>query len=401
MQLERRSDWLKLVGLAFAVVTLSMLVVGRFWWPTENGDWLKSIRLGSFLAVIFLSLELFRERARLTSLPFLLYLVFWVGLMLNSILTDSPSSVKQLLVILFFTWVVMVMGGRESRPWLFVLGLDALAGAGFAGFSLINKAIMGQFDVGYRVMNIKDSGVLGIADFGITIEAGMHYAFCFIVAVWLLMRARSWAMRTVWLVSSLILFAYLYFTFARSAWVAGLMGAGLLVLCMTEGRQRIYAVGLSVLAGVAVLVFGFEQVAYEFGSRGLTYRDQIWRVVFERIGEAWWFGHGSHTELGKVTLSTGQIVRNPHSLYLEVLYQFGLVGLFTMLAAMAACLWGAWKARTEFSKLWFSIMAAAAVVMTVELHFFVAAPNLVWMWFWLPMAGCLAVATQHRVDRQS
>lgn len=398
MQLERRSDWLKVVGVGFAVITLSMLMIGRFWWPTENGDWVKTIRLGFCLALVFLTLQLFRERARLATVPFLLYLVFWTGLMFNAILTDSYSSVRQLLLILFFTWVVMVLGGRDSRSWRFVLSVDALAGAAFAGFSMVNKALRGEFELGYRVMTLKNSGVPGVADFGITIEAGMHYAFCFIVATWLLLSARG-ALRWLWTACALVLFTYLYFTYARSAWVASLMGAGVLVLCMTEGRQRVVAVGMATLAAIAVLIFGFEQVAYEFGSRGLTKRDEIWRVVFERIGEAWWFGHGSHTELGKVTLSTGQIVRNPHSLYLEVLYQFGLVGLATMLVAMAACLWGAWKARTEFSRLWFAVMAAAAVVMTVELHFFVAAPNLVWIWFWLPMAGCLAVATQYKVEK--
>ena len=150
---------MKLVGLAFAVLTLSMLVVGRFWWPTENGDWLKSIRLGAFLAVIFLSLELFRERARLASVPFLLYLVFWVGLLLNSILTDSPSSVKQLLVILFFTWVVMIMGGLESRPWLFVLGLDALAGGGADGIGCGQSGLYHAHPGDFVKQSVGDEGI--------------------------------------------------------------------------------------------------------------------------------------------------------------------------------------------------------------------------------------------------
>lgn len=399
MELEKKLSWMNGTGTLLAAITLGLLLVGRFWWPSaEASDWAKTIRLGTCLALLCLSVQLYRERARLVSLPYLLFQLFWTVLLVNALLTDSSSSVRQLLLILFFTWMVMLLGGRDGRVWRGVLGVGVLAGMCFAGFSLLHKALNGQFQLGYRVMNLKDSGVPGVAEFGITIEAGLHYAFSFILAIWLLLCSRG-AQRVLWAFAALLLFTYLYFTFARSAWVASLVGMGILLLSMTRGRQRLVAVGLALLAGLAVLVFGFEQLAYEFGHRGLTRRDEVWREVFERIDEAWWFGHGSHAELGEVLLSSGQVVHNPHSLYLEVLYQFGLVGLLSMLLAMAACLWGAWKAGSPLARLWFAVLAAAAVVMTVELHFLVAAPNLPWIWFWLPMAGCLAVATQQRLGK--
>lgn len=141
-------------------------------------------------------------------------------------------------------------------------------------------------------------------------------------------------------------------------------------------------------------VGGYRQLAYEFGSRGLTHRDEVWRTVIERVGEHWWFGHGAHTDLGDVVLSTGQVVHNPHSLYLEVLYQFGAVGLASLLVMLLASLWTLLRSRATMAPLWFSVLAASTIVFMVEMHFFIAAPNVVWMWLWLPLAGALGAASR-------
>ncbi|MCP8467247.1 O-antigen ligase family protein [Pseudomonas sp. ZM23] len=369
------------------------LLVGRFWWPTESGNWEKTLRLLCGLSLLVLTVQLFRERARLLSATFVVFVLFWVGLQANAIAADSYSSVRQLLLLLVFTLMVMVLGGQDSRTWRIVLGIGVLSGAGFAGFSLVHKVLTGEFALGYRVMGLHNSGVPGVADFGITIEAGMHYAFSFVVGVWLLLRSRKPALVSLWIVCVLVLGVYLYFTFSRAAWVAALAGAVLLVLSVARGRMRLAAFAVLALGALAAVVGGYRQLAYEFGSRGLTYRDEVWRAVFDRVGENWWFGHGAHTELGEVVLSTGQVVHNPHSLYLEVLYQFGVFGLASMIIVLAVCLWALWRSSAPLARLWFALLASASVVFAVELHFFVAAPNVVWMWFWLPLAGALAATT--------
>lgn len=396
MQSGKCADWLKTVGIVLGTATLICLLIGRFWWPTESGNWEKTLRLLCGLSLLVLAVQLFRERARLLSMTFLVFLLFWAGLQVNAIAADSFSSVRQLLLLLVFTLMVMIMGGRDSRTWRIVLNVGVLSGAGFAGFSLLHKMLAGEFDVGYRVMSIHNSGVPGVADFGITIEAGMHYAFSFVVGVWLLLRSRRPAPIALWSLCVLVLGVYLYFTFSRAAWVAALVGALVLVISVARGRMRQAAFGVMALGGLAALVGGYRQLAYEFGSRGLTYRDEVWRAVIERVGENWWFGHGAHTELGEVALSNGQIVHNPHSLYLEVLYQFGMFGLLSMVIVQVVCLYALWKSTATLARLWFALLAAASVVFVVELHFFVAAPNVVWMWFWLPLAGALAATSSPR-----
>jgi O-antigen ligase len=307
-----------------------------------------------------------------------------------------------LLLILLFSLVVIGVGGTDGRFWRFVLGLGVLAGAGFAAFSLLYKAHLGEFSFAYRTMNIHDSGVPGVADFGITIEAGMNYAFSFIVALWLALRSRRWHLFSLWSLCALLQGTYIYFTFSRAAWMAALIGAVALVLVAAEGRMRKAALGLLGLGGIIAAVGGYRQLAYEFGSRGLTHRDEVWRTVIERVGEHWWFGHGAHSDLGDVVLSTGQVVHNPHSLYLEVLYQFGGVGLVSLLVMLLASLWTLWRSRASMAPLWFSVLAASMVVFMVEMHFFVAAPNVVWMWLWLPLAGALGAASrQYEAPRKA
>nr|WP_301295565.1 O-antigen ligase family protein [Pseudomonas nitroreducens] len=377
-------------------------MVGRFWWPTDSGNWEKSLRLMTALSVLACSVALLRERARWMSVLVLLFGLFWLGLLANALAANSSSSVRQLLMILLFSLVVIAVGGKDGRFWRVVLSAGALAGAGFATFSMLHKAQLGEFSLAYRTMNIHDSGVPGIADFGITIEAGMNYAFSFIVALWLAVRSRRWPMISLWSLCALLQGIYIYFTFSRAAWMAALIGAVVLVLVATQGRVRRLALGLIGLGGVAAVVGGYHQLAYEFGSRGLTHRDEVWQTVIERVGEHWWFGHGAHSVLGDVVLSTGQVVHNPHSLYLEVLYQFGGVGLASLLVMLLASLWTLWRSRAGMAPLWFSVLSASTVVFMVEMHFFIAAPNVVWMWLWLPLAGALGAASdQVRAPRKA
>lgn len=380
---------------------LVSLLVGRFWWPTDSGNWEKTLRLMTGLAVLAGSMALFRERARWISALAVLFAVFWLGLLANALAADSSSSVRQLVMILLFSLMVIGVKGEDGRFWRVVLGVGALAGAGFAAFSLLHKAQLGEFTLAYRSLNIHDSGVPGVADFGITIEAGMNYAFSFLLALWLALRSRRWPAFLLWSLCALPQGLYVYFTFSRAAWMAALIGAVVLVLVATRGAVRKASVSLLVLGGLVAAVGGYRQLTYEFASRGLTHRDEVWRTVIERVGEHWWFGHGAHTELGNVVLSTGQVVHNPHSLYLEVLYQFGAVGLASLLVMLAASLWSLWRSRAPLAPLWFSVLTASSVVFMVEMHFFVAAPNVVWMWLWLPMAGALAAASnQYLAPRQ-
>jgi len=393
MQIQRIAQVLKGGAIVLAGVLLVSLLIGRFWWPTDSGNWEKTLRLMTGLAALAGSLGLVRERGRWMSTLVLLFGLFWTGLLVNALAADSSSSVRQLLMILLFTLVVIGVGGNDGRFWRTVLGLGAIAGAGFAAFSLVHKAQLGEFSVGYRTMNIHDSGVPGVADFGITIEAGMNYAFSFIAALWLASRGKRWPATSVWALCALAQGVYIYFTFSRAAWMAALIGGVVLVLVGTQGRVRKAALGLLGLGAVAAAAGGYRQLAYEFGSRGLTHRDEVWRTVIDRVGEHWWFGHGAHKELGDVVLSTGQVVHNPHSLYLEVLYQFGAAGLASLLVMLLASLWMLWRSRASMAPLWFSVLAASTVVFMVEMHFFVAAPNVVWMWLWLPLAGALAATS--------
>ncbi|WP_259755936.1 O-antigen ligase family protein [Pseudomonas sp. GCEP-101] len=402
MQIQRIAPGLKVVGVVLTGILLVSLLIGRFWWPTDSGNWEKTLRLMTVLSVLACSVALIRERARWVSVLALLFGLFWLGLLANALAANSSSSMRQLLMILLFSLVVIGMGGQDGRFWRVVLGIGAIAGAGFALFSLVHKAQLGEFSFAYRTMNIHDSGVPGVADFGITIEAGMNYAFSFIVSLWLAMRSRRWPAAGLWSLCALSQGLYIYFTFSRAAWMAALIGAVVLVLVATHGRVRKAALGLLGLGGLVAAVGGYRQLAYEFGSRGLTHRDEVWRTVIERVGEHWWFGHGAHTDLGDVVLSTGQVVHNPHSLYLEVLYQFGAVGLASLLVMLLASLWTLLRSRATMAPLWFSVLAASTIVFMVEMHFFIAAPNVVWMWLWLPLAGALGAASrEYRAPRKA
>lgn len=386
-----------IAGLLLAVVML-IIFLGPFWWPGESSSWAAFIRAALVVALLCAAPALSRRSFSVSLLTYTVLLLF-AYLLINSLMSDDDmKSLRRLLLILVFFIGVGVIRARGTFDWEKILKLSVVVVALFATFSMLNLAIHGAFVLGYRQMSLAGSGVTDVADFGNTIVAGMNYGLFLLAGIWLTLRSRRRAEIGLWLLCCALIATYIYFTFARSAWLASSVG-GLVLLCtMTSGKLRRNILIPAAIVVALVLIFGFSELAYEVQTRGVTGRNEVWLAVFERLAGHWWFGVGAGTPLGEVHLSTGQIVRNTHGLYFEVLYQFGIVGLALLLATMlhaGACLARVRK-TSEIARLWLAILCAGGVVMTVELHTFVGSPNLVWEWLWLPLAGAVAISREAR-----
>lgn len=384
------------LGPWLTVVILIALFLGPFYWPGSSAAWVNFLRIGvllALLAMLWRGLPGYRPDAFQ-----LCCLLFWGYLVGNAIfLSEEAQAFRRLLFLLCFVGLVAMLD-RRSRSWPILLGFLALLGAGFALLSLLNLYRLDQLVFGYRSGKVSSSGIPGIADFGNTIVAAMHYAACFCAAMWLFFNARQRGALWLWGCCALIIGCYVVLTYARSGWVACLVGSIVLLVVLFRRqwwrRSALFVVGLlSVLAVFAGSYFG-----YELSVRGVTSRDEIWSTMLSRISDNWLWGYGAGADLEPIAIKGGQqVVHNAHNLYLEVFYQFGLVGLFFLLTVMSWALLRLAHAALDHRKeatvasFALALLVAVAVVMLVELNSFVSTPNLVWLWFWLPLGialGC-------------
>jgi hypothetical protein len=48
--------------------------------------------------------------------------------------------------------------------------------------------------------------------------------------------------------------------------------------------------------------------------------------------------------------------------------------------------------KNPIASLWLALLSGGLLAMTFDLNAFASSPNIVWIYFWLPVSGCLALA---------
>lgn len=306
------------------------------------------------------------------------------------------QSVRRLVFIAFFLFMVAKFWREPRLPYI-LLGVIAVVGAFFATFSLFNLYRLGELSFSYRESALFSSAIPGVADFGNTIVAAMHYAACYCAALWMLLVSRNRYLIMVWSITIATTGLYIIMTFSRTGWVASLIASLiLLVLTLYRGEWRRIIPLVAVLVGL-LLWFANKYLKYEFYERGLTHRDEIWNTVLLRMESSWLWGHGAGAKLAPIAINEkNMLVHNTHNIYLEVLYQFGLVGLslvvVVLLMALKELFFSAFsKSNVGCQSYGLALLGAAAVIMFVELNSFASSPNLVWVWLWLPLGIALSI----------
>ena len=264
-----------------------------------------------------------------------------------------------------------------------------------AVFSLFNHYFNGTLPRGYRQGGLIDSGVNGFAGFGNTIVAGMHYAIAFSIVNYLYFTEKNRSFLIVWGVFNFFLFIYIALTFARTAWAAAFVSFFVIFLMTFRKKQLRFYIPIALLIPT-FLYFYLNFAGYEFGERGLTYRDEAWLYTLSKMEGYWFFGHGLLNTIGWIPIRGGATqLNNSHSLYLEIVYQTGLVGLFLYLLSIVLSFYTLFKCFLKdiygnVSVLIIAVLSSISVAMVVDIIGWVNSPGLVWMWLWLPLAVSVA-----------
>ena len=389
---------LKSINFFLLVGIFSLYYLGAYYSPLTSSaeDTVFRLLLG-FSSLVVIGKH-FSLRFRVKISPYVALIgVFFLYILLNSIFVSSDLKPvrRALLLLLLFFLIAHVEISRNA--WVFGFRVLAFFSAAMALFSLINTYRLGLFPMSYRSLGLEGSGLSGVADFGNTIVAGMHYAIAFAVTAFLYFTDKRNGRVLLWSLLLAILSVYIVLTFARTAWVACaivFMVLGGMLYRKTHWRR--YLPPLLVLL-ILLYVFFSYYAGYEFSGRGLTARDEIWLSTWNSSTasvKTFLFGHGAAKALEAKALSTGQVVYNTHSVYLEALYRYGAVGLALLLVIMLGALNILYKTikHHEYGELavfWLATLVSGSIVMIVELNGLITTPNLLWHWLWMPVAFAL------------
>ena len=385
---------LDMLALACSSLALLSLFIGRFWWPGETTSWAAAIRGLLLLSLLFSVKHIRKPDLDSTQLAFLL---LWLYLFMNACFTGEFQAARRLLILLVFMYVAGIALGNlpVCRK---LTGIAALAGGFCALISIVSHMVSGDLSLAYRATPIFDSGIRNFADFGGTPAAGTNYVPSLVFAAWLALTEKKRSVATGWAVCAFVIAIYVYFTYLRAAWMASLTSIVVLLLFTATPRIKRLSLLTAVVAILAILIFKHDIMAYEFAKRGLTARDEIWKATLSRLADHWLTGYGAGVKIDPVILTDGQvIIKHTHNLYLEILYSTGLIGLGLMLLTSVSCVVKLFRERANLlATLWLSLLLGGLMAMLVDLDSFVGAPNLIWIYFWMPVAGCLVISARDK-----
>lgn len=236
----------------------------------------------------------------------------------------------------------------------------------------------------------------GLGQLDNPVIAGMVYGAALVIMIDLIWYERCNRWRITGLLGAFTLVYAIFLTDSRGAWASILVGVYVYFLAsIVPDRQRFLAtlVATMVLLGTGFLaVIGDEAMRGLLTPRGTSYRLDIWQETISRVVSEGSLLFG----LGVITpdqIQVGDIeFRHPHSLYLSVFFQGGLIGV-GLVGALAI-----WTVRVLIehyanrdAKLGLGLFSIALLGYLLDGHELIDKVSDMWFLFWLPVALALGL----------
>lgn len=328
----------------------------------------------------------------------LLGLCVWVllGGWLNPGSASEPAHwLKIVLLVLLYVFAVASV---VEHPRLFT-GLSAMAVAMAAIFAWLTLyyqfGVLGK-PLDYQALRfsgrLSELGWKGFADLDHPIIAGLYYGVFMVLATRLLvgLHVRFWQAGLLAL-GMLGLSAYILLTFSRGAWFATAAGCFVMLLLLPNVKSRSLLGAGALLLPVVLFAF-WPEVQHE-RQVGLSNRSLIWNEWGERFPSFWLLGAGAGADFAFTFPPPADwSVKHAHSLYLQLWYEYGIVGFLLFVALLASLLWKGWKCRAEpLARLGLALLTFAMVAMVSDVYAVFHRPSPYWLVFWFPVGILLGV----------
>jgi O-antigen ligase len=258
--------------------------------------------------------------------------------------------------------------------------------------------------IGYFLLSNPEDGRLnGLGQLGAHVIAGLMFGVVLLFVLQSIRDDASSRWRMIAAGCGIVLLVALILTFSRNAWVsvfAGIVVYCCAIRCRTPKQLLLLLIGLSLLGAITLATLFFTDDGRNFLlPRGDSFRPLIWSTIFERVWtQAPIFGLGILTP---DDVPNGTILHShPHSMYLAVLYQGGLLGLGLFLTLISLVI------RTLITHLMDPQAQVALGALAIGLlSYFLDGHELVdrigetWMLFWLPVAISLSLRYRPQIRK--
>ncbi len=393
-----RARWSVIMLWALAV-GLFIQVSGKVWIVSGSGR-NGQIYIWLLLPALIFSLYkiLFRRDARfdMQYWPWVLFLG-WVALSVywGNGSEDGVSLAKRGLFIGLYLIAIHLLINRSEVLFRRALFAGVLMVSIGALVSLIYQYGVLHKPMGYRAFRIDRMGFGDFANYGWPVAAGI---FNGAVAVWALGLAldKRVAVRIslCWMAVFAVLVFYVLMTGTRGAWFA-LVGGGLLSVLMQKSKRGYWGLGVCLLIVLVVLFVFWEQVLIDVQRRQLSGRSGIWEYYLNVMPGYWMSGHGLGTPFVYHWPDGKSVSPHAHSLYLQQVYDSGLVSLGLMFVGLAGIFYKAWRMRNNpWICMAFPVLVFALIAMLTDVERIFTRPGDYWTVFWLPVAVLLAVPSR-------
>ena len=342
------------------------------------------------------ALSLWRQPCALV----LLALLGWV--VLRGCFGDSWKPLgywpKVALLILLY---VFVIGHLLSKGVIEVpLALAVLLACCFAWLTLLVQFVILDKPLAYEVLRstgrLRELGWHGFADFSHPIPAGLYHGVFAVLLLSVLVERelKAWAWLAV-LVGLAGLLVYVLLTFSRGAWFSTLAG-GLTLLTLSPQRRARILLLIGALAILLMMVVFWSRVEHEW-FLGTSQRGPIWLNWLARLPEFWALGEGAGVEM-IYRYPWGDMVNHAHSLYLQLWFEYGIVGIVLFVLLLGTALHKAWRLRADPSaRVALATLVFALVAMVSDISAVFSRPSPYWVVLWLPVG--LIIGLRSPVER--
>ena len=301
-------------------------------------------------------------------------------------------ALRALLVFMFVVALAECQLRGQVQRWL----AQALA---VVGLIAVSAAI-----AVYLVESPADNRLNGLGQLDTHVVAALVWSVLLIFALHLLRNGDAPVWRVIGVVSAVLYVVAIYLSDSRTAWVAGMLGAGTFIAAHAIASRRVFigfilSVG-AVLAVGAVVVANVPSAPDWLLPRGSSFRPEIWAAAIDRISpDHWLFGLGILTS--DDFLIGSQLFAHPHNMYLSMLHQGGFAALLLFIALLGgSVLWFIRNYDHNDAKIGLSVLAVTIPAYLLDGHELIDKVGDTWFLVWLPVGFMLGFAWRGEMVRR-
>ncbi len=296
------------------------------------------------------------------------------------------------LVVFFLVAVAECQFRDQLQRWM--VTAMTLVGAVAVLFALVNFLVTNPQDGRLNGMGQLDTHVIAALIYGVTLLFVLRY----------ILQNKQQSHRVLGGIVAIVVIVCIGLSDSRNAWVSVTFGVMTFLLAhkVQDVRQFMAALvaGGLLLSILLLLGISSETLRDWILPRGDSFRIELWQLALDRIGEQPLLGLGILTS--DDFMVQGYRLQHPHSMYLSMLHQGGVVALvlyLTVLYKAIRILLSRYDSGD--AKLALSILAIALSAYLLDGHELVDKVGSSWILIWLPVAMAIGLSWSKPRDKVS